>query len=118
MKFLADECCDEAMVEALRSDGYDILYAAESLNGAPDDEILACAYSENRLLITEDKDFGELVYRLQRPARGVILLRFDVVDRALKIPHLHDLLEYETQRLPGAFVVLEVNKIRVRSLSV
>jgi len=117
MNLLADECCDAAMVEALRADGHDLLYVLESLRGAPDEEVLARAFSEGRLLINEDKDFGELVYRLQRPARGIVLLRFDVAERDFKIPRLRELLEYESRRLPGAFVVVEASKIRFRPLS-
>ncbi len=116
MRFLADECCDAAFVDALRSDGHDILYAVESLRGATDDELLSLSFSERRIVITEDKDFGELVCRLQRPAHGVVLLRFDVADRAMKIPRMRDLLEQEAERLPGAFVVLEVDKVRIRPL--
>jgi predicted nuclease of predicted toxin-antitoxin system len=116
MKFLVDECCDAGLVQALRADGHDVLYALESLRGVSDDELLNRAFAENRLLLTEDKDFGELVYRLRRPARGVILLRFDVADRRLKAPRLRDLLT-QTERLPGAFVVLEVDKIRFRPLT-
>ena len=116
MKFLADECCDAALVDALRSDGYDVLYAIESLRGATDDELLAWSFSERRIFLTEDKDFGELVYRLRRPVYGVVLLRFDIVNRALKVPRLRYLLEQEAERLPGAFVVLEVDKVRVRPL--
>lgn len=117
MRFLADECCDTGMVDALRADGHDVLYAVESLCGATDDEILTRAFSEGRILLTEDKDFGELVYRLRRPAQGIVLLRFDVVDRAFKVPRLRYLLEREARRLPGAFVVLGVDKIRIRPLS-
>ena len=116
MRFLADECCDAALVDALRSDGYDVLYAVESLRGATDDELLAWSFSERRVFLTEDKDFGELVYRLRRPVYGVVLLRFDIANRALKIPRLRYLLEQEAERLPGAFVVLEVDKVRVRPL--
>jgi predicted nuclease of predicted toxin-antitoxin system len=116
MKFLADECCDAALVEALRSDGHDVLYAIESLRGVTDDELLARAFSEQRVLLTEDKDFGELVYRLQRSAYGVVLLRFDIADRDSKVPRLRYLLEQEAERLPDNFVVLEVDKVRVRSL--
>jgi len=117
MRFLADECCDAGLVDALRADGHDVLYAVESLRGATDDELLTRAFSEGRILLTEDKDFGELVYRLRRPAHGIVLLRFDVVDRAFKVPRLRDLLEQEARRLPGAFVVLEVGKIRIRPLT-
>jgi predicted nuclease of predicted toxin-antitoxin system len=117
MRFLADECCDAALVDALRGDGHDVLYAIESLRGATDDDLLTRAVSEHRILLTEDKDFGELVYRLRRPAHGIVLLRFAVGDRALKVPRLRYLLEQEAERLPGAFVVLEVDKVRVRSLA-
>jgi len=116
MRFLADECCDAALVDALRGDGHDVLYAVESLRGATDDSLLARAFSERRILLTEDKDFGELVYRLRRRAYGIVLLRFDVADRDLKIPCLRYLLEREAERLPGAFVVLEADKVRIRPL--
>ena len=118
MKFLADECCDAAgLIEALRNDNHDVLYAVESLRGATDDEILARAFAENRILLTEDKDFGELVYRLRRPAQGIALLRFDVADRALKVPRMRYLLAQEARRLPGALVVLEADKVRIRPLT-
>jgi predicted nuclease of predicted toxin-antitoxin system len=116
VRFLADECCDAALVHALRSDGHDVLYAIESLRGATDGELLARSFSERRIFLTEDKDFGELVYRLQRRTYGVVLLRFDIADRDMKIPRLRYLLEQEVERLPGAFVVLEVDKVRVRPL--
>ena len=117
MKLLADECCDAALVETLRADGHDVLYVFESLRGAFDEDVLTRAFSEDRLLITEDKDFGELVYRLERPAKGIILLRFETIDRALKIPRLLELLRQDSQRLPGSFVVIEADKVRVRPLT-
>jgi len=116
VRFLADECCDAALVGALRDDGHDVLYAVESLRGVTDDEVLHQAFSERRVLLTEDKDFGELVYRLRRPALGIVLLRFDVADRALKIPRLRRLLEQEARRLSSSFIVLEVDKVRIRPL--
>ena len=67
MKFLADECCDTGLVASLRKDGHDVLYVTEKKAGAIDDEILSDAYKEERILITEDKDFGELVYRFKKP---------------------------------------------------
>ena len=117
MRFLADECCDVALIEALRTDGHDVLYALESLRGATDEKLLARAFSERRIVLTEDKDFGELVYRLHRPAHGIVLLRFDITDRQSKIPRLRYLLDQGAGRLPGVFVVLELNKVRIRPLS-
>ncbi|MFQ6016365.1 MAG: DUF5615 family PIN-like protein [Anaerolineae bacterium] len=117
MKFLADECCDAGLVDALRSDGHEVLYAVETLRGATDDEILTRALAEDRILLTDDKDFGELVYRLRRPAHGIVLLRFDVAERALKVPRLRYLLDNYADRLSGTFVVLEANKVRFRPLT-
>ena len=116
MNFLVDECCDAALVNALRTNGHDVVYVMEDLKGATDEEVLEHALSERRILITEDKDFGELVYRLRRPANGIILLRFDVIDRSMKIPRLLELIKNENHRLMGAFVALDVNKIRIRPL--
>lgn len=116
MRFLADECCDAGLVDALRGDGHDVLYVAETLRGATDDEVLIRAFSEGRLLLTEDKDFGELVYRLRRPAHGIIVLRFGVAERHLKIPRMRDLLKNHADRLPGTFIVLESSKVRFRPL--
>ena len=71
MKLLADECCDAGLVAALRADGHDVLYALESLRGATDDEVLKRANDDERILLTEDKDFGELVHRLKRSSREI-----------------------------------------------
>ena len=72
MKFLADECCDASLVSALRADGHDVLYVLETFPGTSDDAILDRAFAEHRILLTEDKDFGELVYRLGRPAHRIV----------------------------------------------
>ncbi len=116
MKFLADECCDAGLVAALREDGHDVSYVFETQRGAADSEVLQAAVAEERILLTEDKDFGELVYRLQRPAYGIVLLRFDVAERSWKVPRLRDLLANHAERLPGCFVVLEARKVRIRPL--
>lgn len=116
MRFLADEFCDAGLIDALRADGHNVLYAQESMRGGVDDDILAGAYSQDRILLTEDKDFGELAYRLGRPARGIVLLRFDVHERHLKLPRLRVLITERSWQLPGAFVVVEADKFRVRPL--
>ena len=117
MRFLADECCDGSLVRALRADGHDVLSAAESLPGALDDDVLSVAFEERRLLLTEDRDFGELVYRLRLKTHGVVYLRFPVEDRAAKVPRLRWLLDDLAERLPGAFAVLEADRVRLRPLA-
>ena len=116
MKFLADECCDTGLVSSLREDGHDVLYVLERKPGVSDDEVLTEAYVEERILVTEDKDFGDLVYRFKKPAKGVILIRIDVKERHMKWRRLKKLIRNYEKRLPGHFVVVDSNKFRFRPL--
>ncbi|MCD6186423.1 MAG: DUF5615 family PIN-like protein [Deltaproteobacteria bacterium] len=116
MKFLADECCDTGLVTSLRKDGHDVLYILEKKPGISDDEVLLDAYNEGRILLTEDKDFGGLVYRLKKPSKGIILIRMDVKKRQMKWFRLKKLIEDYAERLPGHFVVIDSHKFRFRPL--
>ncbi len=116
MKLLADECCDALLVAGLRQDGYDILYVMEYAPGADDESVLRQAANDQRILLTEDKDFGELVVRLGLPAYGIVLLRLNPADSAAKLARVRDLLLHEASRLPNAFVVVDANKSRFRAL--
>lgn len=75
MKFLGDENLDWQIVERLRLDGHEVLYVVEMQPGIPDDKVLNLANNESAILLTSDKDFGELVFRLRRIAAGVVLIR-------------------------------------------
>ena len=116
MRFLADECCDTGLVSSLREDGHDVLYVLERKPGVSDDEVLIEDYNEERILVTEDKDFGELVYRLKKPSKGIILIRMDVKERHMKWLQLKKLIGNYEERLPGHFVVLDSHKYRFRPL--
>jgi predicted nuclease of predicted toxin-antitoxin system len=116
VKFLADECCDTSLVASLKKDGHDVLYVLEEKPGVTDDEVLLDAYNERRILITEDKDFGELVYRLKKPAEGIILIRIDVKQRHMKWHRLKKLIEKHEKRLGGHLVVIDTQKFRFRPL--
>jgi len=116
VRFLADECCDTGLVVSLRGEGHDVSYVLEGKAGVSDDEVLTEAYIEERILVTEDKDFGDLVYRLKKPARGVILIRMDVKERHMKWHRLKKLIINHEKRLPGHFVVVDSNKFRFRPL--
>jgi predicted nuclease of predicted toxin-antitoxin system len=74
------------------------------------------AFNQGRILLTEDKDFGELVYRLKKPSKGIILIRMAVGERKLKWPRLEKLIENYRDRLPGHFVVVDSQKFRFRPL--
>lgn len=116
MNLLADECCDAVLVSALRLDGHDVVYILEIAPGADDQAVLQLAASQQRILLTEDKDFGELVVRLQLPAHGIILLRINTANTGLKLARLRNLLANHAHRLPGSFVVVDESKTRFRSL--
>lgn len=75
MNLLADENLDRQIVERLRQDGHFVWYVAEMEPGISDDIVLNLANQEEALLLTGDKDFGELVFRLRRIALGVVLIR-------------------------------------------
>lgn len=68
----------------MRESGHDVLYVKEDMPGITDTEVLKTAYNEQRVLVTEDKDFGELVYRLKKEVHGIILLRFKVAEKNKK----------------------------------
>jgi hypothetical protein len=72
--------------------------------------------TKKRILITEDRDFGELVYRLKKPAYGIVFLRFEVHERHLKWPRLNQLIDRYEGRLKGHFVVVDNEKFRFRPL--
>ena len=74
MNFLADESCAGPVVRALREAGHDVVAIAEVARGATDEQVLERALNEKRVLITEDRDFGELVYARGRSSAGVILV--------------------------------------------
>ena len=116
MNLLADECCDALVVDGLRSDGHDVLYVKEIARGTDDDTVLQTAAGQQRVLLTEDKDFGEPVVRLKLPAYGIVLLRMNPADSAAKLARLRHLLQHHAQRLAGSFVVLNDKKARFRSL--
>ena len=75
MRWLADECVAASLVARLREAGHDVLYIAEIGAGTSDTDIVALAHEEGRLLLTEDKDFGDLVFRWGKPVPGLVLVR-------------------------------------------
>lgn len=76
MRILANENFPQDAIVALRLAGYDVLWVRESMPGSQDEQVLAHAQKENRVLITFDKDFGELAFRSNMPSEnGIILFR-------------------------------------------
>ena len=116
MRWLADECVDAALVAHLRRAGHDASYIAEIASGVTDTEALRQAQVEGRLFLTEDKDFGELVFRFKRPVPGVILLRIDPEKSQLKWTRLESAIARFGEGLFGRYVVIEEARFRSRPL--
>jgi predicted nuclease of predicted toxin-antitoxin system len=116
LKLLVDECCRRSLVEALRSAGHDVLWAAETASGTRDAALLTRAVAEHRVLITEDKDFGELALHLDGPIAGVVLLRFVQRDPVVAAERLIRLLAGFPGAVEGKLVVLTDKRTRFRPL--
>lgn len=116
MRWLADECVDAILVSCLRDAGHDASYVAEIASGATDTEALRRAQEEERLFLTEDKDFGELVYRFKRAVPGIVLLRIEPKKSHLKWTRLESAIAKFGEGLFGRFVVIEEARFRSRRL--
>lgn len=113
MRFLVDECTGPLVADWLRERGDDVLSIHDEAPGSGDTDVLKMAFSEGRILITNDKDFGEKVFRLRQDHCGVILLRLDDERPANKIDVLARLFETYGERLGGRFVVADGTRVRV-----
>jgi len=114
MKFLVDESIEFPVVTFLRSIGHDVVSVAENFPSVCDTDVLATARQTKRILLTNDKDFGELIFLHGLPHRGVVLLRLFEENAQSKIDKLRVLLETHGNDLPGNFTVVSPEVVRIR----
>ena len=114
MRIVADENTDAAVVRALRADGHDVTWIAEVEPAASDEDVLGLANRGQALLITEDKDFGELVYRRRLVTAGVLLIRLAGQPSANKAETVRFGVGEHGQELVEAFSVVSPESLRVR----
>jgi predicted nuclease of predicted toxin-antitoxin system len=112
MRFLVDESTGPAVARWLQTQGHVVFSVYDEARGSDDDTIIQKAFSENWILITNDKDFGEKVYRERRPHKGIVFLRLDDERAANKINTLQRLLDRYADRLAGNFVVVTESRVR------
>jgi predicted nuclease of predicted toxin-antitoxin system len=113
LRFLADESCDFAVVRALRAAGHDVLAVSEFTQRSDDRELIELARREDRILLTEDKDFGRLVYASHADSAGVILIRFPGNARRSLVQSVEHIVREQGGRLASAFVVVQPGHIRM-----
>jgi len=112
MRFLADESCDFSVVRALRSADHDVVAIAEISPREEDPSVMERAVGESRILLTEDKDFGQLVYARMQRTGGVVFIRFPARARRSLPGTVVELVRRRGDSLIGNFTVVQPGRAR------
>lgn len=113
MRFLADESCDFLVVRALRAAGHDVVAVTELMSGSDDATVMDVAFREHRILLTEDKDFGQLVYADSQQSSGVILIRYPASARKALPEAVVTIVSRLAADLSRSFIVITPGRIRI-----
>ena len=113
LKFIVDECVGSLVAKWLTGNGYDVVSVLAEMKGSKDITILHRAFSENRIIITSDKDFGDIVFHKKEQHAGVILIRLQSGSPKDKIKVLENLLVNYIDQLVYNFVVVSEANIRI-----
>jgi predicted nuclease of predicted toxin-antitoxin system len=114
LKFVADESVDFQIVSRLREEGHEVIYIAEAQSGASDNSVLNQANVQQALLLTSDKDFGDLVFRQHRISTGILLIRLAGWPQERKAAMVAEAIRKHGVAMPHAFTVLTPTTIRIR----
>jgi predicted nuclease of predicted toxin-antitoxin system len=117
MKLLADENVETALVEWLRGTGHDVKWAAEVFPACPDEDILRVADSESRILLTNDLDFGSIVFQKGLAVCGIVLLRYRAATQEGKLEIFQQQWKTISEQIEGQLVVASNRKIRFRPIA-
>jgi len=112
MRFLVDECTGPRVAEWLREQGHEVVSVFDDKRGLDDDRVLKTSLAEDRILVTNDKDFGEMIFRDRREHCGVIFLRLSDERATKKIEVLEHLLANYSDKISGHFVTVSETKVR------
>ena len=112
MRFLVDECTGPAVARWLEEQGHEVFSVYDSARGSRDGEIMCWAYEERWILITNDRDFGEKIFREHHPHRGVIFLRLHDERARNKIQVLQRLLRMYGDQIADRFLVVSETQVR------
>lgn len=115
MRFLADESCDYGVVQSLRTAGYDVFAVSDVITRSDDRDLIELASRDNRILLTEDKDFGWFVFVSSASSAGVILIRFPGNIRDTLNQAVVKLVREQGEQLYDSFTVIQPGYIRIRS---
>ena len=113
MRFLVDECTGSKVAHWLGEEGHEVFSVFDEARGLSDKQILEKAVAEDWLLVTNDKDFGEKIFREKIPHKGIILIRLDDERAEIKIKVLQRLLSTFGGSLKNQFIVVTEKSVRV-----
>lgn len=116
MRFLANENFPLPSVHLLRHAGHNVAAITEESPGIADDQILARAVAEERIILTFDRDYGELIYRMGLGAASVLLLRYEPHTPREPAHHILRLLQIDKLDLTNRFTVADRERVRQRPL--
>jgi predicted nuclease of predicted toxin-antitoxin system len=114
LKFVADQSVDYQVVSRLREDGHEVFYIAETHSGATDDSVLTQANLQKAVLLTSDKDFGDLVFRQHLISSGILLLRIAGLSQERKAAIVAEAIRKHGPAMSEGFTVLTSKTIRIR----
>ncbi|MDI6908014.1 MAG: DUF5615 family PIN-like protein [Thermoanaerobacterales bacterium] len=117
MILVADESIDRQIVDQLRNCGYEVMWVAEMEPGITDAAVLDMANSRDALLITADKDFGEIVFRQRRVSKGVILIRLAGLPQEKKGQLVFTALQKYLLEMCNSYTVITPSRIRIRKMT-
>ena len=116
MRFVADENVSRYVIERLRAAGFDVVAISLTSPGASDSDVLATARRDGRILITEDRDFGELVVRQRLELQGVVLLELDRLSNVAEADRVVSVVSTNLDNLWENLLVIEPGRARIRPL--
>ncbi len=115
-KFLADEGFSFSITSILKKRGFNIKWVGDISPGISDMAVYKIAQNEDRIILTEDKDFGELAVRFKLKICGVVILRISSKEKELRNERVFELLERFPEKLEGHLIIIDSQKFRFREL--
>lgn len=118
MIFLADESVEIEITERLRQENLQVYSISEIHPGLADEKVLHKARELKAILVTQDKDFGALVFQQKRVTQGVLLIRLPLLRASAKADLIVKTVKSYSREFPGSFAVLTEDEIRIRKLRI
>lgn len=116
MKLLIDNCLSRVVAAVLRAQGHDVESVGDWAADPGDRRVLAVAVSAGRVLVTADREFGELAVFHHLPTAGIIILDMNIAPRDHAAACLRAITAYEAELLAGAIVIVTPERMRARTL--